>query len=63
MRGSKETLGGMKEGTKTKGRTVGKATTGKGFKSAGKMSGQVGSGHGTVSGSSKATVRKGGSSK
>jgi hypothetical protein len=53
----------MNEGTKTKGRTVGKATTGKGIKSAGKMSGQVGSGHGTVSGSSKATVRKGGSSK
>jgi hypothetical protein len=63
MRGTKETLGGMKEGTKSKGRTVGSATTGKGIKSAGKMSGHLESGHGTVSGSSKATVRKGGSSK
>ncbi len=61
MRGAKETLGGMKEGTKSKGRTAGKATAAKGVKSAGKMSGHLGSG--TASGSSKTTVRKGGSSK
>ncbi len=63
MRGTKETLGGMKEGTKSKGRAVGKATTGKGIKSAGKVSGHLESGHGTVSGGSKAIARKGGSSK
>ena len=63
MRGTKETLGGVKEGTKSKGRAVGKATAGKGIKSAGKMSGHLESGRGAVSGSSKATVRKSGSSK
>jgi hypothetical protein len=60
MRGTKETLGGMKEGTKSKGRTAVKAAA-KGVKSAGKMSGHLGSG--TASSSSKTTVRKGGSSK
>lgn len=63
MRGTKETLGGMKEGTKSKSRTAGPVTVGKAVKPAGKTSGRVESEHGSVAGSRKTSIRKGGTHK
>lgn len=63
MRGTKETLGGMKEGRKSKSRTAGKSTAAKGMKPAAKISGHLESGHGSLAGSRKASIRKGGTSK
>jgi hypothetical protein len=62
MRGKTENLG-MKEGTKSKSRSVGRTTSGKSLKPTGKTSGHVESGHGSLSGSRKSSIRKGGSSK
>lgn len=63
MRGTKETLGGMKEGKKSKSRAAGKLTAGKGMKPAAKTSSHPEIGHGGPSASRKASIRKGGASK
>lgn len=62
MRGRKESLGNIKEGTRSKGRTVGR-TTGKGsVTESGRSTGLKASGHGVVGhGSRKITTGKGGS--
>lgn len=63
MRGTKETLGGMKAAAKAKGRTVGKAAAGA-IKGAAKTAGRAEAGHGGLSPASrKATTKKGGASK
>ena len=64
MRGKKEILGGMKEGTKTRSRTVSQGVGKSTVKSQGRTTGSLGSGHGGVSlGSRKVTTKKGGTSK
>lgn len=64
MRGPKETLGGVKEGAKTKGRQVERIAAGKGMKPAAKTSAHAAaSGPGGPSASRKASTRKGVTSK
>ena len=64
MRGKKDILGGMKEGTKTRSRTVGQVTGKSSVTSHGRTTGSLGSGHGGISlGSRKVTTKKGGTVK
>ncbi len=64
MRGRKETVGSIKEGTRSKSRTVGLGTVKVSTKMSGRTSGHVSSGHGGVSvGSRKTTTGKGGTHK
>ncbi|WP_223909315.1 hypothetical protein [Geobacter sp. AOG1] len=60
MKGTRENLG-MKEGTKSKGRSVGRVTTGKGLSATtGKKIGHLESGHGTLQSSRTTGTRKSG---
>jgi hypothetical protein len=62
MRGRKESLGSIKEGTKGKGRTVGRTSVKSTVKESGRSTGVKETGHGVVSpGSRKITTGKGGS--
>ncbi len=64
MRGRKETVSSIKEGTRSKSRTVGRTDVKGSIKPSSKTSGHVVSGHGGVSsGSRKTTTGKGGSHK
>jgi hypothetical protein len=64
MRGRKESLGSIKEGTRSKSRTVGQVMTKSSMKGAASTSGHLETGHGGLShGSRKLTSRKGGTSK
>jgi hypothetical protein len=64
MRGRKESLGSIKEGTKSKGRTVGRTTVKGSVKESGRTAGLMETGHGVTShGSRKVTTGKGGSHK
>ncbi|HLO27471.1 MAG TPA: hypothetical protein VK187_15305 [Geobacteraceae bacterium] len=61
MRGRKETLGSIKEGTKSKSRTSSLAAVKASTKMSGRTAGHAASGHGGISASSrKATTGKGG---
>jgi len=62
MRGRKETLGSIKEGTRSKGRTASKTVVKGSVKESARSAGLMETGHGAVShGSRKLTTGKGGS--
>jgi hypothetical protein len=65
MRGRKESLGSIKEGTRSKGRTVGRTTVKGSVKESGRTTGLMETGHvsGGSVGSRKMTTGKGGSHK
>jgi hypothetical protein len=62
MRGRKESLGSIKEGTRSKGRTVGRTSVKGSVKDSGRTTGLMGTGHGSSGKvSRKMTTGKGGS--
>lgn len=64
MRGRKETLGSIKEGTKSRSRTVGQTTAKSSMKMSGRTAGHAEAGQvGFSRGSRKATTGKGGTHK